>query len=55
MSPNETRMDYISNMIDEYQVDGVLELILCACHTYSIEAYNVKKTAMAQNVPYLMN
>lgn len=54
MSPNETRMDYISNMIDEYQVDGVLELILCACHTYSIEAYNVKKTAMAQNVPYLM-
>ena len=54
MSPNETRMEYISNMIDEYQVDGVLELILCACHTYSIEAYNVKKTAMAKNVPYLM-
>jgi len=53
MSPNQTRMDYISDMIDEYQVDGVLELILYACHTYSIESYHVKRTAMAKNVPYL--
>lgn len=54
MSPNETRMAYISDMIDEYQVDGVLELVLYACHTYSIESYYVKKTAMEKNVPYLM-
>ena len=53
MSPNNTRMDYIRDMIDEYQVDGVLELILQACHTYAIEAHYVKKTAAEKNVPYL--
>lgn len=53
MSPNNTRMDYISEMIDEYQVDGVLELVLQACHTYAIEAYYVKKTASEKGIPYL--
>lgn len=53
MSPNQSRMDYISEMIDEYQVDGVIELILQACHTYAIESYHVKKTAAAKGVPYL--
>ena len=53
MSPNQTRMDYISEMIDDYAVDGVLELVLQACHTYAIEAYHVKKTATAKGVPYL--
>ena len=53
MSPNESRMNYISEMIDEYQVDGVLELVLQACHTYAIESYHVKKTALAKGVPYL--
>lgn len=53
MSPNQTRMDYIREMIDEYQVDGVLELILYACHTYSIESYHVKKASMDKGVPYL--
>lgn len=53
MSPNNSRMDYIRDMIDEYQVDGVLELVLQACHTYAIEAFYVKKTAMEKGVPYL--
>ena len=53
MSPNRSRMDYIADMIDEYQVDGVLELVLQACHTYAIESFYVKKTAMAKGVPYL--
>lgn len=53
MSPNQSRMDYIANMIDEYQVDGVLELILQACHTYGIESYYVKQTAASKNIPYL--
>lgn len=53
MSPNTNRMEYISQMIDEYQIDGVLELILQACHTYSIESYYVKRTASEKGVPYL--
>lgn len=53
MSPNQSRMEYISEMIDEYQVDGVLELVLQACHTYAIESYYVKKTAQEKGIPYL--
>ena len=53
MSPNQSRMDYISEMIDDYQVDGVLEIILQSCHTYAIEAHNVKKTVTAKGIPYL--
>lgn len=53
MSPNDGRMDYIKKMIDDYQVDGVLELILTACHTYAIESHYVRKTAAEKDVPYL--
>lgn len=53
MSPNTSRMDYISGMIDEYAVDGVVELILTACHTYAIESHYVKKAADKKGIPYL--
>ena len=53
MSPNQARMNDIRDMIDEYQVDGVIEIILQACHTYAIEACHVKKTVASKGVPYL--
>ena len=53
MSPNTDRLKFISDMIDDYQVDGVLEIILQACHTFSIESYNVKKSVLAKKIPYL--
>ena len=53
MSPNTNRIKFISDMIDDYQVDGVLEIILQACHTFSIESYNVKKSVLAKGIPYL--
>lgn len=53
MSPNNNRLDYIRNMIDEYEVDGVLEIILQACHTFAIEAHNVKKAVSGKNIPYI--
>lgn len=46
-------MDYIREMIEDYQVDGVMELVLTACHTYAIESHYVGKTAAEMNVPYL--
>lgn len=53
MSPNTNRLKFISDMIDDYQVDGVLEIILQACHTFSIESYNVKKSVLVKKIPYL--
>lgn len=54
MSPNESRMHYIEEMIDEYQVDGVIEIILQACHTYSIEAHYVKQAVTKKGKAYLL-
>ncbi len=53
MSPNNNRLNYISQMIDDYKIDGVLELVLIGCHTYAIEANLVKQTVEDKNVQYL--
>ena len=53
MSPNTKRLDYIRDMIDEYEVDGVLEIILQACHTFAIEAHNVKNAVTEKLKPYI--
>jgi benzoyl-CoA reductase/2-hydroxyglutaryl-CoA dehydratase subunit BcrC/BadD/HgdB len=53
MSPNDARLTYITDMIKDYQVDGVIEIVLTACHTYSIESYRVKKTVMNLDKTYL--
>ena len=43
MSPNESRRDYMAQMIDEFHIDGVIEIVLQSCHTYDVEAYYIKK------------
>ncbi len=43
MSPNESRRNYVAKMIDEFHVDGVIEIVLQSCHTYDVEAYYIKK------------
>ena len=55
MSPNQKRLNTLGEMIDEYQVDGVLEVVLQACHTFNVESYYVKKFVREEkNLPYLM-
>ena len=54
MSPNESRHDYIRKMIDEYAVDGVIEIVLQSCHTYDVEAYYIKRVVTQEKgIPYL--
>ena len=43
MTPNNSRLDLLKRLADEYQVDGVVDLTWQACHTYAIESFNVKK------------
>ena len=37
MSPNPNRMAMLDKLIDEFHVDGVVDIILQACHTYNVE------------------
>ena len=43
MSPNKNRMDLFDELIDDFHVDGVVDLVLQACHTYNVETAIVKK------------
>jgi benzoyl-CoA reductase/2-hydroxyglutaryl-CoA dehydratase subunit BcrC/BadD/HgdB len=43
MSPNDGRVELISRLIREYKIDGVVDVILQACHTYNVETYKIKR------------
>lgn len=54
MSPNINRFKLLSNLIDDYRVDGVIDVILQACHTYSVETFAIRQFANNEkNVPYM--
>lgn len=54
MSPNQKRFELLDRSIDEYQVDGVVDVILQACHTYAVESTQVKHFVNNKNnTPYI--
>ena len=54
MSPNESRREYIGEMIDSYAVDGVIEIVLQSCHTYDVEAFFIRRfVTQEKGLPYL--
>lgn len=54
LSPNPNRIQLLDTMIEEYKVDGVVEMILHACHTYSLESKQISKFCTdKKGVPYL--
>lgn len=54
MSPNTDREDLLKRLIDEYKVDGVVEVILQACHTYNVETHQIKRVVTKnKEIPYM--
>lgn len=54
MTWNDKRIEEIGNLIDEYQIDGVIEVVLQACHTFQVEARRIEKFVTGQkNLPYI--
>lgn len=54
MTPNPNRIELLGRLIDEYQVDGVVEVILQACHTYNVESLGIRKFVnQEKNTPYI--
>jgi benzoyl-CoA reductase/2-hydroxyglutaryl-CoA dehydratase subunit BcrC/BadD/HgdB len=54
MSNNTSRFGLLDQMIDAYQADGVVDMVLQACHPYSIEALKVRRFCQTEkNIPYL--
>ena len=54
ISPNTERLRLLSQMVEEYQVDGVVDVILQACHTYAVESLSIKRHVRQQHdIPYM--
>ncbi len=54
LSPNPNRLTLLDTMINEYHVDGVVEMILHACHTYNVESKNIGQFCTEdKGIPYL--
>lgn len=54
MSPNNGRLELLSRLADQFKVDGVIEVILQACHTYNVESFRIKKFINTEkNLPYM--
>lgn len=53
MTPNNNRIELLGRLLDEYQIEGVVEMTLQACHTYNIEAKSIEKFVNSKGIPYI--
>lgn len=53
MVPNDHRLELLDSLIDAYHVDGVVEMVLQNCYTYSIEARRIRRfVTEKKGLPY---
>ena len=54
MTPNDNRIELLGRMIDEFQVDGVVEMILSGCHSVHMESVSVRNfVSEEKHIPYI--
>ncbi|MDO5027877.1 MAG: double-cubane-cluster-containing anaerobic reductase [Bacillota bacterium] len=54
MTPDTNRFKLLGKLIDQFKVDGVIEMDLQACHTYAIETHSIRKFVNEEkNIPYM--
>ena len=53
MSPNTGRIEHMLDMVKKYKVDGIVEVVLQACHTFNIESVLVQRACEEADVPYM--
>ncbi|MCL2619335.1 MAG: 2-hydroxyacyl-CoA dehydratase family protein [Defluviitaleaceae bacterium] len=53
MSPNTNRYDLLTQLCKDFKVDGVVEMVLTACHTYAIETVEIRKLMQSHDVPFI--
>lgn len=53
MTTNEARLENTRAMIEKYKVDGVIEVVLQACHTFNVESVKVCRMVEDMGIPYM--
>lgn len=55
MTPNDCRIELIDRLIEEFHVQGIVEMILSGCHSAGIESSSMKRFVNEEkHIPYLM-
>lgn len=54
MMHNDNRVKMLDRLVDEYEVDGVIDVVLQACHTFNVESYRMKEfITNEKHIPYM--
>lgn len=53
MTPNDGRMENTLAMCEKYHVDGVVESVLQACHTFNVESARMQEAVEGAGIPYM--
>lgn len=53
MTPDDNRYELLTRLVEEFQVDGVVEMTLQACHTYNIETAHLRKMMQKMDMPFI--
>lgn len=54
MTPNQRRLEDLSDMITRFKPDAVVDFVLQACHSYSVESYKIGRHVEAvHGLPFL--
>ena len=54
MTPNDNRIELLGRMIDDFKVDGVVEMILSGCHSVQMESISVRNFVNEEkHIPYI--
>ena len=53
MTTNSGRLENTKKMIEKYKVDGVIEVVLQACHTFNVEAAQMGRMVEELGIPYM--
>lgn len=53
MAPNDLRFAVIDDILEVYQVEGVIDLALQTCHAYTVERDKMRRFCARKGIPYL--
>lgn len=53
MTPNGSRMENTLEMCEKYQLDGVIENVLIACHTFNAKSTLMARACEDADIPYM--
>lgn len=53
MTTNEGRIENTREMVKKYKAEGVVEMVLQACHTFNVESTLIQRMCHEEGIPYM--